>query len=946
MSDDKYDEFGNYIGGSDESESDIESQREDELGQGENELQLIENGKDESSETALVKNNVSTEDAEIVYINPSSFSDNMPVIVPKVEKKMKMVINEENLPKLAYSREFMVNTIREVPERIRNVCIVGNFQCGKTSFIDHLVQRTHADSDSKHSNSKYSKPLRYLDNHKLEIEREASIKSSPITLLLPNSKGRSFVFSLLDTPGHADFGDEVVAGLELSDGAVLVLDVVVGLTFKDKLVLGEVIQRNMPVVLVLNKIDRLILELRLPPKDAYLKLFNIIDDVNQYIIKNSDGDYTQFQKLCPTSNNVVFASSVFGISFTLSSFAKLYSQSQSTEMQLAKFEERLWGDYFFNYENSEIITNSHDGKYSHTFVTFVLDVIYQIAIYALTTKPPYKELAKILWENFGVSIPKAEYKKDVKVLLNSVFRAVFKHDTGFVDSTESSIPPPHISPKDAPLLGKISKFVESPSGASFLALTHIYSGQLNQGDTIKVCIEDDDGEELKETEVVVDHLYLPGGRYNVPVDSISNTLVLIECVDSSIQKGATIISHDNTKDPVFKVPNYAITSVLKVAVEPVNPTERPLLLDGLNKISKSYLSSVIHVEENGDTVVVAPGEFYMDCLLHDLRVYFNNDLQIRVSDPMTIFSETCITQSFTQIPVATRDGEVSISVIAEPVNDVRLSYEIEKGLIDINLSKREMSAILKERFGWDTLAARSIWSFGPDDLIGPDILLDDTLDGETDKEQFSKLKPLIVSGFKWCVNEGPLFNEPIRNVKFKILEANFGEDAESFLNAAQIIPLVRRACYTGLLTAKPRVMEPVYKVDAVCPYKAIRIIKEVLKSRRGTFSGHEPIEGTPLYHVEGFVPVIDSFGMSSDVKLHAQNKVTLSLVFSHWEIVPGDPFDITCPLPTLEPVPEQSLSRDFLLKTRKRKDLTGEPTLQKYIDPEIYQKLKERDLVL
>ncbi|KAG5421548.1 SNU114 [Candida metapsilosis] len=947
MSDEElYDEFGNLIGEPVESDLETETQEQDAVESSGLELVHTDNQDEHGQHTALVKSNVPTEDAEIVYVTPTDFSHSAPVIAPKLDKRMKMVINDENLPQLTYSREYMVNTIHEVPERIRNVCIVGNFQSGKTSFVDQLVQKTLVEGDRKSNHSRYSQPLRYLDNHKLEIEREASIKTSPITLMLPDSRSRSFVLSLLDTPGHADFGDEAVAGLELSDGAILVVDAVMGLNYKDKLLLNEIIQRNLPLVLVLNKIDRLILELRLPPKDAYLKLFNIIDDVNQYIDRNTNENNNNTKMLSPTLNNVIFASAEFGISFTLSSFARLYAKTQSPDVQVDEFQERLWGEYFHNYEKNEITTNSNGGKYPNTFVKFVLETVYQIAIYVLTTEPPHKDLAKLLWDNFRASVPKSEYKKDVKVLLKSVFKAVFKHDTGFVDSITESFTPSCTYAKDAPLLGKVSKFVESPNGESFLALVRIYSGQLNAGDHIKVYVEEGDDEEVREINAVVKQLYLPGGRYNVPVDSISNTIALIDDIDSSIKKGATIVSHDNVKDPAFQIPNYAVTSVLKVAVEPMNPNDRPLLLEGLDKISRSYLSSVFRVEENGEITIVAPGEFYMDCVLHDLRLFFNNELQIRVSDPMTIFSETCIAQSFTQIPVATSNGEVSISVIAEPVNDAALSFEIEKKLIDIHLSKKEMSSILKNKFGWDALAARSVWSFGPDDLIGPDILLDDSLDGETDKDQLLKLKPLIVSGFKWSVNEGPLFNEPIRNVKFKILEAKFGENSSSVLNAAQIIPLVRRACYTGLLTAKPRLLEPIYKVDAVCPYKAIRIVREIFKLRRGHFGKQEPIEGTPFYHVEGFVPVIDSFGLQSDVKLHAQNKVSMSMVFSHWEIVPGDPFDTTCPLPTLEAVPEESLSRDFLLKTRKRKDLTGEPTLQKYIDSELYSRLKERDLVL
>jgi U5 small nuclear ribonucleoprotein component len=68
------------------------------------------------------------------------------------------------------------------------------------------------------------------------------------------------------------------------------------------------------------------------------------------------------------------------------------------------------------------------------------------------------------------------------------------------------------------------------------------------------------------------------------------------------------------------------------------------------------------------------------------------------------------------------------------------------------------------------LAARSIWAFGPDST-GPNILVDDTLPSEVDKGLLSSVKDSIVQGFQWGTREGPLCEEPIRNVKFKILDA-------------------------------------------------------------------------------------------------------------------------------------------------------------------------------
>ena len=73
------------------------------------------------------------------------------------------------------------------------------------------------------------------------------------------------------------------------------------------------------------------------------------------------------------------------------------------------------------------------------------------------------------------------------------------------------------------------------------------------------------------------------------------------------------------------------------------------------------------------------------------------------------------------------------------------------------------------------MQSRSVWAFGPD-KVGPNALLDDTIDGETNKKLLFSVKDSITQGFQWATKEGPLCDEPIRNVKFKIIEANISND--------------------------------------------------------------------------------------------------------------------------------------------------------------------------
>lgn len=110
-----------------------------------------------------------------------------------------------------------------------------------------------------------------------------SLKCSPLTLLLQDNREKSHMFNFMDTPGHPCFSDEVTAALRLSDGAVIVVDCVEGVTFYTERLITECIRGQLPFVVLLNKLDRLVLELKLPPSDAYYKIKHTLDDINVLI---------------------------------------------------------------------------------------------------------------------------------------------------------------------------------------------------------------------------------------------------------------------------------------------------------------------------------------------------------------------------------------------------------------------------------------------------------------------------------------------------------------------------------------------------------------------------------------------------------------------------------------------------------------------------------------
>jgi len=171
-------------------------------------------------------------------------------------------------------------------------------------------------------------------------------------------------------------------------------------------------------------------------------------------------------------------------------------------------------------------------------------------------------------------------------------------------------------------------------------------------------------------------------------------------------------------------------------------------------------------------------------------------------------------------------------------------------------------------------------------------------------------------------------------VKFKILNAQISSNPIQ-RGSGQIIPTARRVCYSAFLMAAPRLMEPVYYTEIQAPADCVSAIYTVLSRRRGHVTGDIPKPGSPLYTVKAYLPVIESFGFETDIRCHTQGQAFCLSVFDHWSIVPGDPLDKSIVLRPLEPSPAPHLAREFMVKTRRRKGLSEDVSVNKFFDEDL-----------
>jgi ribosome assembly protein 1 len=376
--------------------------------------------------------------------------------------------------------------LQHLPDNIRNICILAHVDHGKTSLTDALLATNGIISP------KLAGKIRYLDSRPDEQLRGITMEASAISLFFSMlrraaandpPKVHEYLINLIDSPGHVDFQSEVSTASRLCDGAVVLVDAVEGVCSQTVTVLRQTWVEKLKPILVINKMDRLVNELKLSPAEAYVHLTQLLEmvnavvgtffqgermeddlrwrermeervqasksqardvDVEQVVERDYEEKDDEDIYFAPEKNNVVFSSAIDGWAFTVKQFAGIYDKKLGIKREI--LEKVLWGDFFLDPKTKRVLGSKHlKGRpLKPMFVQLVLENIW--AMYNATGghkgRGDEALLTKIT-SSLNITIPPHVLKsKDSHNILTTLFSKWLPLSTAILVSVIERLPSP------------------------------------------------------------------------------------------------------------------------------------------------------------------------------------------------------------------------------------------------------------------------------------------------------------------------------------------------------------------------------------------------------------------------------------------------------------------------------------------------------------------------
>jgi len=524
-------------------------------------------------------------------------------------------------------------------EQVRNIGIIAHVDHGKTTTSDSLLAAAGIISE------RVAGEALVLDYLSVEKQRGITVKAANISLYHEYG-GKPYVVNLIDTPGHVDFSGKVTRSLRVLDGAIVVVDSVEGVMTQTETVIRQALEERVRPVLFINKVDRLIRELKMTPEKMQERFLEIIKEVNNLIDIYGEPEFARKWKINPAEGNVVFGSAKdkWGLSVPL---VKKKGVSLQDVIKAYEVEDR------------ELVAQLSRRAPLHEAL---LDMVVKFI-------PNPRDAQRY-------RIPRI-WKGD---LSSELGKAMLNADP------------------NGPLVYFINDVRVERAG--LVATGRVFSGTLEPGTEVYLVGAG------KQARILQVSLYMGPFREITKMITAGNIGAIMGIED--VRSGETIVGISSIQQAApFEQLRYVSEPVVTIAVEPLKVQELPKMIDSLRKLVIEDPNLLLKInEETGEYLLSGMGPLHLEIALTLLKEKFG--IEVKTSQPIVVYREAVRASSEVfESKSPNKHNRLYISV--EPLNEETINL-IARGVIREDQDSRERAAILRDKAGWDYDEARRIWA--------------------------------------------------------------------------------------------------------------------------------------------------------------------------------------------------------------------------------------------
>jgi elongation factor 2 len=525
------------------------------------------------------------------------------------------------------------------PEIIRNTSIIAHVDHGKTTLSDSLLAAAGIISEQTAGQKLF------LDSWELEQKRQMTVFASNISMT-HTYQGKEYLINLIDTPGHIDFSGAVTRSLRAVDGALVVVDAVEGPMTQTETVLMQALRERVRPILFINKVDRLIREIKLTPEEMQRKFAKIIVRVNTLIEKYAPPEHKKDWQVKVEDGHVAFGSALHKWGLNLPHM-------------------KLKGVTFKD------IIDAYHGEQE--------DINRKVD--ALSKKAPLHEpVLDMFCEHLPNPIEAQPYRQ-TQIWPGEPDSPVGK---GMAKVDPS-----------APLLMCISTIEVDPH-SGVVAIGRVFSGSVEKGKTVYLVTRHQKG--------TIQQVYMSMATDRVIVDRIPAGNIAALSGLPSVHVGETIAEEGVATQP-FEGLRYVSDAVVTVAVEPEDVKDLPLFDKVIHKLTLEdpNLHFIIN-KESGEYLLSGMGELHLEVTAYRMQ---EAGLKVKISKPIVIYRET-ISHDYRGPPIMGKSPNkhnklwVTLEKLPDEVIEALKTEKISE------MQTREERQKALKQFGWSTDDARNV----------------------------------------------------------------------------------------------------------------------------------------------------------------------------------------------------------------------------------------------